>query len=128
MKLIPMRRAATLVPAGVATFFAASILVAPAAHADAAKGCAGGYAKYTSKGDFLYVKDRKADGRTVFINLTGPGGFAMYEVLRGAGKSFTWDLDRPEGKTNKIVISLVKGKSTDDDSNWKHCATFKFRT
>lgn len=128
MKFIPMRRVATLVPAAVAAFLAGSLISAPAAQADEGHGCAGAYVKYTSKGDYLYVKDRKKDGRTVFVNLTGPGGFMDFHVTRGAGKSYTWNLDRPERKTNKVVVSLVKGDPYDGDSDWKHCTTFEFRT
>ncbi|MEU6365357.1 hypothetical protein ABZ876_06330 [Streptomyces sp. NPDC046931] len=132
MKAILKRRAATVIPAVAAALLAGGLATAPAAQASGSDGCAGGYAKYTSKGDYLYVKDRKADGRSVFVNLEAASGkpyfWDTFQVTRGAGKSYTWDLDLPEKRTVRIIISLVKGDPYSADSKWTHCATFTSRT
>ncbi|MER7347583.1 hypothetical protein ABT390_19510 [Streptomyces aurantiacus] len=132
MKAVFKRRAAAVIPAMVTAVLAGSLAAAPAAQASGSKGCAGGYAKYTSKGDFLYVKDRKADGRTVFVNLENAGGrpgfWDTFHVTRGAGKSFTWDLDLPERRKVKIIVSLVKGDPTSSHSKWSTCGTFTSAT
>ncbi|GGM03790.1 hypothetical protein GCM10010129_54110 [Streptomyces fumigatiscleroticus] len=132
MKALLKRRAAVVIPVVASAVLAGGLAAAPAAQASGSDGCAGGYAKYTSKGDYLYVKDRKADGRTVFVNLEAASGkpyfWDTFHVTRGAGKSYTWNLDLPEKRKVRIIISLVKGDPASTSSKWSKCATFTSAT
>ncbi|WP_030574682.1 hypothetical protein [Streptomyces aureocirculatus] len=134
-----LKRRAAIVPAVAAAVLAAAP-AAQAAQAGGSGGCAGGYAKYTSggyakytsKGDHLYAKDRKADGRSVFINLDAASGkphfWNTFHLKRGAGKHFTWKLNLPEKRKVRTTVSLVKGDPGSDSSKWYKCASFTSRT
>jgi hypothetical protein len=99
-----MRRAAATA-ASLAALTGAAVTLAPAAHANETVRFSGGYVKFIDYGDKVYVKDTKADGKSIrFYYWTDYGrNGGPYNMTRGAGNSRTYNFNFAEN--HKIVIA-----------------------
>jgi len=127
--LSAVRGAMFTLPALVAACVAGSLATAPMAEATEGHSCSGAYVQYESPGDHVYARDTRKDGRTVFINLYGPGNYnTTFWLSKGAGSSYRWNINLKEHRTVKLYVSLVKGNPWSDSSKWKRCTKFKTHT